>query len=414
MVGDSADRQTTLIPFSHQIQITGLCVLIQLFTGCSSKPKTVKLPPTPVTVAFPVEREVSDAVFFTGRTDGSEFVEVRARVSGYLTKIHFKPGKLVNEGDPLFEIDDRPYVIALEQAEGELDRVNARLNRSKSELERAEKLLEKKIMAREDYDRIFADQSEAAASVKSAVAAMDRAKLDLSWTKINAPLTGLVSRELITSGNLVAADQTKLTTILRQDPMYVYFDIDERTVLRILQLIREGKFKSARENDVPIQMALGNDNDYPHEGFVNFVDNRIEPTTGTMRIRGTFANPMQENASIKFTAGMFARVRIELTSRRLALLITERAILSDQDRKFVYVVNDKNEVERKEVSLGVFDNGLRAIDAGIEKTDRVIVNGVQRVRPGITVEPKIVTQPEPPKKAKPEVKIISEQKPVEN
>ena len=413
MVDDSRNRCLTLISLRQAFFVIGLCPLTVDQFGCAKKPLTVKLPPTPVTVAVPLEREVSDAVYFTGRTDGSEFVDVRARVSGYLTKIHFKPGTLVKEGDPLFEIDDRPYVIALEQAEGDLERVNARLKRSQSELERAEKLLEKKIMAREDYDRTVGDYGEAAASVRSAVAAVDRAKLDLLWTKINSPLTGLVSRELITVGNLVTSDQTKLTTILRQDPMYVYFDIDERTVLRILQLIREGKFKSARENDVPIQMALGNDNDFPHEGFVNFVDNRVDPTTGTMRIRGTFANPMQVNGSIKFAAGMFARVRIELTAKRPALLITERAILSDQDRKFVYVVNDKNDVERREVRLGVVENGLRAIDAGLEKTDRVIVNGVQRVRPGITVEPKIVVQPEPPKKNQPSTATVSVIKSVE-
>ena len=375
--------------------LAGVAVL-----GCGEPPKPVKLPPPPVTVAHPIARDVSDSVYFTGRLEGSEFVEVLARVSGYLTKIHFKPGTLVKEGDPLFDIDDRPYVIALEQAEGELERVNARLKRSETELARANTLLEKKIMAREDFDRISSDRAESAAGLKSAVAAVDRAKLDLTWTKITAPITGLVSRELITVGNLVAADQTRLTTILRQDPMYVYFDIDEKTILRILQLIREGKFKSARENEVPISMALGNDSDdqFPHQGFVNFVDNRLDPNTATMRIRGTFPNPMQENSSIKFTAGMFARVRVELSPPQPGLLVTERAIQSDQDRKFVYAVNQKNEVERKDLILGSLENGLRTVEAGLSKTDLVIVNGVQRVRPGITVEPKLIDHPERPRK----------------
>ncbi len=413
MIGVSRIRLFDVLPLPRALTVAVLCFFLLSPIGCSQKPKPVQLPPSPVTVALPLEREVSDAVFFTGRTEGSEFVDVRARVGGYLTKILFKPGSFIKEGDPLFEIDDRPYQIAVEQAEGELERVNARLNRLKTELERADKLVAQKIMSREDYDRAVSDLGEATASVRSAVAAVDRAKLDLSWTKINSPLTGLVSRELITTGNLVAADQTKLTTILRQDPMYVYYDIDERTILRILQLIREGKFKSARENAVPIRMGLGNDDEFPNEGFVNFVDNRVDPTTGTMRIRGTFPNPMQANSSIKFAAGMFARVRLELSPRRPALLITERAILSDQDRKFVYVVNEKKEVERRDITLGVVDNGMRAIDAGLTKDDRVIVNGVQRVRPGITVEPKLVDQPVPPKKLKPAREPVADAKPAE-
>ena len=380
--------------------LVGLVFLATLTLGCDGPPRVVKLPPPPVTVALPLERNTTDAAYFTGRTEGSEFVEVLARVGGYLTKIHFKPGTLIKEGDPLFDIDDRPYAIALEQAEGELDRTKARLDRTNLDLARAVTLVEKKIMAKEDHDRIVGDQAEAAAALRSAAAAVERAKLDLTWTKIKAPITGLVSRELITVGNLVVADQTQLTTIVRQDPMYVYFDIDERTVLKILQLIREGKFKSARENEVPIDMALGDDDtdSYPHHGYVNFVDNRLDPATATMRIRGTFANPMQENGSTKFTAGMFARVRTELGPPHATLMITERAILSDQDHKYVYVVNANDEVERRDIQLGALTHGLRSVEAGLSKDDRIVVNGMQRIRPGIKVEPKLVAQPERPVK----------------
>ena len=359
-------------------------------SGCRPETKVVKLPPMAVTTARPIERDVYESVEFTGRTEGSELVDIRARVSGYLTKIHFKPGTLVNQGDLLFEIDDRPYKIALEQAEGEVDRNTAKLTRIQLDLDKAEELLTKKAGTRQEVDRILGDKGETEATLRSARAAADRARLDLTWTQIVAPITGLVSRELITAGNLVTADQTKLTTLVRQDPMYVYFDIDERTVLRILQLIKEGKFKSARQYAVPIQMALGNNaaDEFPYEGYVNFVDNRLDATTGTMRIRGTFANPMMENGSINFAAGMFARVRINLSGPYPALMITERAILADQGQKYVYVCNEKNEIERRDVVLGKLENPLREIASGISKSDRVVINGIQRIRPGVSVDPK--------------------------
>jgi RND family efflux transporter MFP subunit len=178
--------------------------------------------------------------------------------------------------------------------------------------------------------------------------------------------------------------------------MYVYFDLDEKTLLRILQLIREGKVKSARENKVPIRMALGNENDYSLAGFVNFVENRVDPNSGTMRIRGEFPNPLQANDSVRLAAGLFGRVRLELGSPYLALLVTERAIQSDQDQKFIYTVNDKDEVERRQVVLGMLDAGLQVVSAGLKPGDRVIINGTQRVRPGVTVDAKLVSMPEGP------------------
>ena len=367
-----------------------------LAAGCHREASVAATPPTIVTVAEPLEREVTDSVYFIGRTDGSEFVEVRARVSGYLTKVLFHPGTRIKQGDPLFEIDDRPYRVSLDQAAAELERAKARQTRTAADLARNERLVKTGAVSKESYDQFIGDQAEAAAAVKSAAAAVERAELDLSWTKIAAPISGVVSREQLTVGNLVKADQTQLTTILREDPMYVYFDIDERTLLKILELIREGKFKSARVNKVAIRMALGNESDYSLEGFVNFVENRVDPSSGTMRIRGEFANPLLKNDSVRLTAGLFGRVRFELGSPYQALLVTERAIQSDQDQKFIYVVNDKNEVERREIVLGPLDAGLRVIQHGLKPGERVIINGTQRVRPGVTVDAKLVPMPEGP------------------
>jgi membrane fusion protein, multidrug efflux system len=364
--------------------------------GCRPEAPLVPTPKTIVTVAKPIARDVVDAAFFTGRTDGSEFVEVRARVSGYLTKVLFQPGTRISKGDPLFEIDDRPYRVSLDQAEAELERAKARLTRTNLDLARRETLIKTNAVSKEELDRALGDQAEAAATVKSAAATAERAKLDFSWTKVFAPIGGLVSREQITVGNLVTADQTLLTSILREDPMYVYFDIDERTVLRILDLIREGKFKSARESKVPLRMSLGNNTDYSLHGFVNFVENRVDPNSSTMRIRGEFANPLKAHGYVQLTAGLFSRVRFDLGPPYPALLVLERAMQSDQDQKFLYIVNEKGEVERRDVRLGQLENSLRVITSGLKPTDRVIINGAQRVRPGVVVDPREKSMPIPP------------------
>lgn len=366
-----------------------------ILCACRRQQGPPPMPPLVVTVAKPIAREVVDASYFTGRTEGSEFVDVRARVSGYLTKIHFQPGTMVNKDQLLFEIDDRPYVAALHQATAELARAKAHVQRVKADAERTQRLFASKSVSKEELDRSVGDQGEAVAEVDTALSKVERAQLDLTWTKVKAPIEGIVSRDFINAGNLVTADQTKLTTIVKQDPMFVYYDIDERTVLRILKLIREGKFKSARENRVPIQMALANDQGYPHVGYVSFVDNRLDPNTGTMRIRGTFDNPRTENGGAAIAAGLFARVRLEVAAAHPALLVTERAIVSDQGQKLVYVVNDKGEVERRDVTLGPLEGGLRAVESGLAAGERVVINGIQRVRPGVRVDAQETPMPDP-------------------
>lgn len=365
-----------------------LLVACALLTGCEGPP-SVNIEPPIVTVASPLVKDVVDHEEFTGRTEAVESVDVRARVSGYLSKVGFQAGREVHKGDLLFEIDPRPYQADLERAEAELARADARVKRLDADLARAERLRPTGAIGREEYDKIAGEQSEAAAGVRGARAAVERAKLDLGFTKVVSPIDGRISRNLITVGNLVTADQTPLTSIVSMDPMYVYFTVDERTMLRIQQLIREGKFKSGRDDEkaVPVRVGLANEEGFPHKGLVDFVDNRIDPATGTLKVRAVLPNS-PVNGERPLNPGLFTRVRVNIGEPQKAVLVSERALGTDQGQRFVYVVNDKNEVAARNVKVGKLENGLRVIEEGLKPGERVIVNGLQRVRPGVVVNPK--------------------------
>jgi len=357
--------------------------------GCKHEPPALAaIPPPVVTVSQPLEREVSDYYEYTGRTAAVEAVEIRARVSGYLVKVNFREGAVVKKGDLLFQIDPRPFQAVLDQAKGQVAQLEARLAQAEADVARDERLLPKGAASQKDLDQAVADRGEARAGIQSARAAVDRAALDLEFTKVTAPISGRISRYLLTEGNLVTMDSTLLTTIVSIDPMYVYFDADEGTVLHVRQLIREGKAHSARDSEVSVLLGLANEPGYPHRGTVNFVDNQVNPQTGTLRLRGKFSNEPEVLAP-----GYFARVRLLIGQTHGALLVTERAIDTDQGQKIVYVVNDKNEVVSRPISLGALHDGLRVIAEGVQPGERVIVNGLLQVRPGITVEPKLVGMP---------------------
>ena len=357
--------------------------------GCTRGPSEEAAPaPIPVTVSSPVEREITDHADFTGRTAAVDSVEVRARVWGYLAKVNFKEGTLVKKNEVLFEIDPRTYRATLAQAEGNLASAKAKLKRLDADFTRGESLLKQKGISQEEYDKIAGDRAEAAAALEALKAAVEQASLDLGFTKVLAPISGRISRTLVTEGNLIAAGQTGgtlLTNIVSVDPIYVYFDVDERSVQQVRKLIREGKAKSARDVRIPVWLGLATEEGYPHEGTIDFVDNQVNPKTGTLRVRGVFPNKGEV-----LSPGYFARVRFPIGFPHKALLISERALDTDQGQKIVYVLDAENKVGTRPVRLGARDDGLRVIEDGLKTNERFVMSGLQQFRPGVTVEPTVV------------------------
>jgi len=350
-----------------------------------------------VSVALPIVRTVTDYAYFTGRTDAEKSVDVRARVSGYLTKINFQPGSEVKAGDSLFQIDPRPYQAALDRAEGTLARSEALVARLNKDQERALKLPPGTITPQE-LDKIAADLAEATASVQVARADVDTARLDLEFTNITAPFGGRIGRNLVSEGNLITANNPlgePLTTIVTVDPIYAYFDCDENRVLDIQKRIREGKMKSARDQPGSVQVDMGLSNEgtsYPHIGTLDFVNNRVNPSTGTLQVRGVFPNPLVAGDSRMLTPGLFVRARLPMGEPHDALLIEAEAVAADQGQKVVYVLNEKDEVEARHVTLGEQHDGLVEILSGLLPSDRVVVSNLQRLRPdvGMKVTPTLV------------------------
>jgi RND family efflux transporter MFP subunit len=347
-----------------------------------------------VVVSRPVVKQITDFEDYTGRTESVASVEVRARVTGYLDKVLFKEGVEVKQGDPLFDIDRRTYQAELKRMEAVLRQAEAHVKRLQFDYKRAVPLLPNHAISQEEFDKIVGDRDEAEAAVRLAEASLDLARLNLSFATVTAPIGGRISRQLIDPGNMVKADETVLTTIVTLDPIYAYFDVDERSVLKFRRLREAGKVKSARESVAPVQMGLLDEVDdkgnplFPHAGVINFVDNRLESMTGTLRLRGRFDNPKYFLAP-----GLFARIRVPIGSAHSAILVSEQAFGSDQGQRFVYVVNDKNEIEYRRVKVGPLQDGLRVAEQGLAETDRVVVSGLQRVRAGMKVEPKPEEQP---------------------
>jgi RND family efflux transporter MFP subunit len=360
--------------------------------GCSRAPAEAPPPPTPATVSYPVEREVTDYADFTGRTAAVDSVEVRAHVWGYLQKVNFKEGALVKKDDVLFELDPRPYQALFNQAKAKVAQDEAQLTYDEAEYQRNMGLFRTAAVSRSELDKSAAARDVDRANIAADKAGVASRQLDLDYTKVLAPVSGRVSRYVVTVGNLIqSGDQgggTLLTTIVSVDPMYAYFDVDEHTVLRVRRLIREGKAKSARDGEMPVQLGLANEDGFPHQGTINFVENQVNPKTGTLRLRGVFPNKDES-----LLPGYFGRVRVPVGLPHPAVLVSDRAIDTDQGQKIVYVVNEKNEVVSRPVRLGALHDGLREITDGLKPGERVVVNGLQQVRPGLTVEPKLVDMP---------------------
>jgi len=365
-----------------------LVVPILVMLGCERPQSKAKPEPVTVVVSAPVQREVADYIDLTGRTDAVKSVDLRARVSGYLDKINFKDGEEVKLNQLLFEIDRRPYEVRLKIAQASVANLEARVARAKADMDRAAQLFPKQAISKAEYDQFVAALAEATAGLQGAQAQVEQANLDLGFTEITAPIAGKIGRRQIDAGNLVTADSTLLANVVTMDPIYVYFNVDEHTMLEIQKFLREAKFALKSDNQAEILVGLANEEGYPHRGMVDFVNNRVDPSTGTIRVRATLDNPIVANDRRIFSPGLFVRVRVPIGLPHKALLVTDRALSTDQGQKVLYLVNAKNEVEQTDVTVGLVQDGLRVIEQGLKPDDRVIINGIQRVRPGVAVDPK--------------------------
>jgi RND family efflux transporter MFP subunit len=362
------------------------CVLLTLGGGTIGQARSAG--GAKVAVAHPVVRQVSDYEEFTGRIEPAESVEVRARVTGYVWRVVYKPGATVKQGDLLFEIDPRVQQAELKKAEAEVKAADARLMRVTADLDRAKVLMRGRgAISREEFNAIVAKQEETKAAADGARACLTLAQLNLSFTRINAPITGRISRPSQTVGNLVRGDRTPLATLVSVDPVHVAFEMAESTFLGLSRQARQGKAKAA-----PVQMRLADEEGYPHRGKLDYVDIRVKAATGTVRCQAVFANP-----DGLLLPGMFARVRVATSAPHKALLIAEQALLPFNSKRgespAVLVVNAKGVVERRPVKLGARQGTLRVITKGLDTADQVVVEGLKDLRPGATVKPQKVAMP---------------------
>ncbi|MCW5798280.1 MAG: efflux RND transporter periplasmic adaptor subunit [Nitrospira sp.] len=373
-----------------------LLALLLTAAGCNSEQagSTGQPPPPEVGVAQVISKPVQQWDEYTGRISAIDTVELRPRASGYVQKVAYKEGQDVKQGDLMFQIDPRPYRAALENAQAQLARARVAQQLETIRNKRAQALIDDDAISHEELDLRRAAQAQSAADVHAAEAAVATAKLNLSFTEVRAPVSGRASRALVTVGNLATADDTLLTTVVSQDPMYVYFDADENSYLRYKEQERKNE-RTAQDNAVHV--GLANETGYPHSGRVDFLDNQVNPTIGTVRARAVLSN-----ADRIFTPGLFARVQFVSGQKAQALLIDDKAILTDQDRKYVYAVDKDGKAQRKDVVLGGVVDGLRVVQSGLAPDDRIVVVGLQKIfYPGMPVMPAEVPMDKPSAPAAP-------------
>jgi len=356
-----------------------------LLAACHKPPAgpPMSMPPAPVTLAPVEERQIVEWDEFTGRVEALETVELRPRVSGYITEVKFQAGALVKKDDVLFIIDPRPFKTKLEGATAEVTRAEAVAQAAQSEFDRVSTLLTAKAIAPEQGEARRAMHLQAQAGLAAAKATQHSAELELSHTEVRAPISGRISRALTTTGNFVTNGTTVLTTIVTVDPVYVYTDIDENSLLKLQALQREKKLFIDEKGRVPVELQLSNETTFPHKGHIESFDNRLDAGTGSMVLRVEFPN-----SDGTLTPGLFARVRLPMTARYSALLVDEKSILTDQANKFVLGVDDKNISVYKPVVIGPTIDGKRVIRSGLKAGDKIIINGQARLpQPGMPVAP---------------------------
>jgi len=362
-----------------------LAVCAVALGGCDRPPAaTAAPPPPPVTVAHPLQKNITEWDEYTGRFQAVETVEVRARVSGFIDKVQVNEGQLVKEGDLLFVIDQRPFQLAVEQAAADLARAHAKLEIATLDVQRASPLVESQTLTGREFDTRKSTQRDAAGQVASAEAALKTAQLNLEWTEVRAPISGRISDRRVDAGNLItggANGATLLTVIVSIDPIHFVFDGSEADFIRYLRLARAGARPSSRDAQNPVSVRLADETEFVHQGRMDFVDNAINPKTGTIRGRAVF-----DNKDGFLTPGFFGRMRL-FGGTHDALLVPDAAIASDQSRKIVFTVADDGTVGVKLVELGPIVDGLRVIRSGLAASDRIVIDGLARARPGQKVRP---------------------------
>lgn len=370
---------TTSSNFERLALLVSVLVIASLAAGCGApadaQPSSGPPPAAPVSVAPAVQRAVTDSEEFSGRLEAAEFVELRPRVAGVIERIHFEDGALVRKGQLLFSIDPRQFEAEVARAESQRVAAVARAELAASELARAQKLLESRAVSRQEFDQLSAGSRTSDADIRSAEAALRVAQLNLGYAQVHAPIAGRVSRANVTAGNLVN-EQVVLTSIAGVARVHAYFEGSEQTYLRL---------QDARERVPKVRMGLANELGFPHEGRIDFVDNRLNPQTGAIRLRASF-----DNAKGQFTPGLAVKLMMPTSSPYQAVLVPERSIGTDQSKKFVFVVGADGQPQFREVKLGTLLDGMRVVQGGVKRGENVVVDGLQRIIPGMPVAPQLL------------------------
>jgi RND family efflux transporter MFP subunit len=379
----NSDSRLTL-----RILCLGLCAALTACGKPSGGGQAGAAAPPEVNVAKVQEKRIQEWDEYTGKMEAVETVEIRPRVSGYIDKVAYTEGKLVKQGELLFVIDPRPYQAERDRAAAEVKRLKTAVDLAHIERTRVQRLRESGAVSQEELDERDSTVAQAEANMAGAQAALESAALNLSFTRVISPIDGRVSRAIVTRGNLVTGGNnggTVMTSVVSMDPIYLYFDGDEQAYLRYNEMAREGERQSSRDAANPVNVGLANEDGFPHAGKMDFVDNQVNPQTGTIRARAVLKNP-----GGFFTPGMFARVQLLGRSNYPAVLILDRAVNTDQNRKYVFVVGAGNKIEYRRVELGRVVEGLRVVHQGLKAGETIVVDGAERVHPGIVVQPQMV------------------------
>jgi multidrug efflux system membrane fusion protein len=402
----SAAAEASRAPLKGMAAAAILVAAAFFLTGCGRGAQQQHAPPPPsVTVAAVEQKQIVEWDEFTGRTEPVEAVEVRPRVSGYIQKIKFQSGQLVKKGDVLLRIDPRWHQAEFDRRKAEFEQAKVRLENAQREADRSGKLLADKAISTEESDARQSRCQEGKAAVLAASAALDSARLDLEYTEVRSPIDGRVSRAFLTEGNYVsgiAGAATLLTTIVSVDPVYVYADVDENSLLKFNELAGAKKLETNGDGKIPVALQLADEQEFPHNGYIESFDNRLVPETGSILLRAVFPNP-----DGRIVPGLFARIRVPLSEKHPVLLVEERAIGTDQAQKFVLRLTSTNTVEYRPVILGPLSSGKRIVRSGLEGSEKIVVNGLARVRPGMPVAPQEAIATSPGEKANPEPKLAT-------